>query len=309
MGNTRKADVIEELRQRFGDLRKLPQSESLFALGDDAARVYMRYSKVHPRGRTFFGLRDVDLRQLEGHNSFLCFSFDDGSPPIFIPYVDFEEVFREAETASDGQYKVQINKQRQALELYVARQGRFNIEAYVGFDGLARSVDAKRLREVRKLSHSQVQTLLAGIGHLKGYEVSVPAYDAGRFDWSLTTQFRLRDSLPAGFEHVSEILSEIDVIWVAAGRNEIEGLFEVEHTTSVYSGLLRFNDILLTEPKVSRFSIVSNEARRAVFARQLYRPTFRKSGLAELTSFLEYANVFDWHERLSKPRTPPAGTP
>jgi hypothetical protein len=309
MGNIHKVDVIEELRQRFGELRKLPGSESLFALGDDAARVYIRYSKVHPHGRTFFGLRDVDLRQLEGHNSFLCFLLDDGSPPIFIPYADFEEIFREAETASDGQYKAQLHRQKQVLELYIARQGRFNVEGYVGFDAIVKSVDAKRLREARDLSHSQVQTLLAGIGHLKGYDVCVPAYDAGKFDWSLTTQFRLRDSVPAGFEHVSQILSEIDVIWVSAGRNEIEGLFEVEHTTSVYSGLLRFNDVLLTEPKVSRFSIVSNETRRAVFARQLYRPTFRKSGLAELTSFLEYANVFDWHERLSKPHGPAAAAP
>jgi hypothetical protein len=309
MGNTHKADIVEKLRQRFGELRKLAGSESLFALGDDAARVYIRYSKVHPRGRTFFGLRDIDLRQLEGHNSFLCFLLDDGSPPIFIPYADFEEVFREAETASDGQYKVQLHRQRQALELYVARQGRFNVEGYVGFDAIARSVDAKRLREARSLSHSQVQTLLAGIGHLKGYEVCVPSYDAGKFDWSLTSHFPLRDTVPQGFEDVSHILSEIDVIWVEPGRNDIEGLFEVEHTTSVYSGLLRFNDILLTDPKVSRFSIVSNETRRAVFARQLYRPTFRKSGLAELTSFLEYANVLDWHERLSKPHTPATATP
>lgn len=309
MGNTHKADIVEKLRQRFGELRKLAGSESLFALGDDAARVYIRYSKVHPRGRTFFGLRDVDLRQLEGHNSFLCFLLDDGSPPIFIPYADFEEVFREAETASDGQYKVQLHRQRRALELYVARQGRFNVEGYVGFDAIGRSVDAKRLREARNLSHSQVQTLLAGIGHLKGYEVCVPAHDSGNFDWSLTSHFPLRDSVPGGFEDAFHVLSEIDVIWVAPGRNDIEGLFEVEHTTSVYSGLLRFNDILLTDPKVSRFSIVSNETRRAVFARQLYRPTFRKSGLAELTSFLEYANVFDWHERLSKGGSLGTGTP
>lgn len=204
---------------------------------------------------------------------------------------------------------MQLHRQRQALELYVARQGRFNIEGYVGFDAIATSVDAKRLREARNLSHSQVQTLLAGIGNLKGYEVCVPSNDAGKFDWSLTTHFPLRHTVPGGFEEVSHILSEIDVIWVAAGRNDIEGLFEVEHTTSVYSGLLRFNDILLTDPKVSRFSIVSNETRRAVFARQLYRPTFRKSGLAELTSFLEYANVFDWYERLSKAHAPGTATP
>ena len=58
--------------------------------------------------------------------------------------------------------------------------------------------------------------------------------------------------------------------------------------------------MLLTEPKVSRFSIVSNDTRRAVFSRQVFRPTFTKSGLAERVSFLEYANVLDWYERLAK---------
>lgn len=279
MSNNQKADVLDALGKRFGELHKLKGSESLFVLGEDAARVYVRYSKVHPGGRTFFGLREVDLRQLEGHNSFLCFLIDDGSPPVFVPYADFEEIFRAAEAAKDGQYKVQILKHRQALELYVARQGRFNVEGYVGFDAIARSIDAGRLRESHNFTHPQVQTLLAGIGHMKGYEVHVPSNDLGKLDWSLTAEFDLHSATPAGFEDVTEILSEIDVVWVATGRNSIEGLFEVEHTTSVYSGLLRFNDILLTDPKVSRFSIVSNDTRRAVFARQLFRPTFRRSGL------------------------------
>jgi len=116
----------------------------------------------------------------------------------------------------------------------------------------------------------------------------------------MTKRFTLRGSIPSGFKEVGSILSEIDVIWIAGGRNKIEGLFEVEHTTSIYSGLLRFNDVLLTDPKVTRFSIVSNDSRRSIFSRQLFRPTFRRSGLAELTSFLEYANVFDWHARLIK---------
>jgi hypothetical protein len=103
--------------------------------------------------------------------------------------------------------------------------------------------------------------------------------------------------MPAGFERVRAILTEIDVMWVASGGNTIEGLYEIEHSTPVYSGLLRFNDILLTDPKVSRFSVVSNETRRELFSRQLFRPTFKKSGLAELCSFLEYANVFEWHQR------------
>ena len=298
MANPTKSKVLDDLQQRFGEVRKLKGSESLFVIGEEAARIYFRYSKVPEGGRTFFGLREVDLRQLEGHNSFLCFLLDDGSPPVFVPYADFEEVFANAEPARDGQYKVQLTNQASALELYVARQGRFNVEAYVGFETLERSLEAQRLREATDLSHSQVQTLLAGIGHAKGYDVFVPESDVGKLDWSLTEDFSIRRKLPEGYDQVRTVLSEIDVVWVESGRNKIAALYEVEHLTPVYSGLLRFNDILLTDPSVSRFSIVSNNVRRELFARQLFRPTFKKSGLAELCSFLEYANVFAWHRRL-----------
>jgi|SRR5580704_4081303 hypothetical protein len=300
MSSPSKLNVLNDLRQKFGEIHKLKSSESLFVIGDEAARIYFRYSKVHARGRTFFGLRDIDLRQLEGHNSYLCFLLDDGSPPLFVPFSDFEDVFANSSPANDGQYKVQLFTKTNALELYIARQGRFNVEGYVGFETLERSMEARRLREAQNLSHCEVQTFLAGIGNAKGYEVYVPEYDVGSLDWSLTTSFTLRRQLPTGFEQVRGILSEIDVIWVASGRNKVEGLFEVEHSTAVYSGLLRFNDVLLTDPKVSRFSIVSNDVRRGLFSRQLFRPTFKKSGLAELCSFLEYANVFAWHQRMVK---------
>jgi len=80
----------------------------MFVVGNDEARVYLRYSKIHSGSHAFFGLRQADLRELEGRNSFLCFFTNDGSPPIFVPYADFEEVFRSAEVAGDGQYKVQL---------------------------------------------------------------------------------------------------------------------------------------------------------------------------------------------------------
>ncbi len=192
---------------------------------------------------------------------------------------------------------MQLNR-KDSLELYVARQGGFNVEGYVGFGGIDRSLTAARLRPALELSHSQVQTMLANVGKLKGYDVFVPAGDVGRLDWSLAAKFQTMSSIPTGFESVRSALAEVDVTWVETGRNAIAAMFEVEHTTTVYSGLLRFNDILLTIPGVSRFTIVSSDARRALFARQLFRPTFKKSGLSELCSFLEYRNVFDWHNRL-----------
>lgn len=300
MPNLRKLGLLDDLRKRFGDVRKLKGSESLFVVGNEAARIYVRYSKVHEGGRTFFGLRQIDLRQLEGHHSYLCFLLDDEAPALFIPYADFEEVFANAEPARDGQYKVQLLTKTNTLELYIARQGRFNVEGYVGLESIERGMEAHRLRDVQTLSHSEVQTLVAGIGHVKGYDVYVPEYDVGRLDWSLTGSFSLRRQVPEGFDQIRGILSEIDVVWIASGRNDIEGLYEVEHSTPLYSGLLRFNDVLLTNPRVNRFSIVSNDTRRESFSRQVSRPTFKKSGLAELCSFLEYANVLAWHGRLSK---------
>lgn len=300
MPNLLKAEVLETVRRRFGAVTKVPGSESLFAVGDGAARIYFRYSKVHPDGRTFFGLRREDLRQLEGHNGYICFLTDGGVAPVFVPFADFEEIFRGAEPAKDGQYKAQLYSRGGTLELYVARQGRFNVEGYVGIETLDHGMNSGRLRRVLNLSHSQVQTLLAAIGRIKGYDVWVPESDVGRLDWRLTRSFALQKRLPEGFQRVSRILSEIDVVWIAAGQSAITGLYEVEHSTPVYSGLLRFNDVLLTDPNVSRFSIVSNDTRRELFSRQLFRPTFRKSGLADICSFIEYGSVYEWHQRLTK---------
>lgn len=298
MVNPSKQSLLESVQARFGPIRKLSNSQSLFAVGDDDALIYVRYSKVHPGGRTFFGLRNVDLVRLEGKNSFICFLLDDGSPPVFLPYADFEEVFRGAEAASDGQHKVQLFGDSDCRELYVAKHGRFNVEGYVGFQSIEDSIKSIRGRPFpHEFTHGQVQTLLASIGHAKGYDVFVPPRDVIQLDWNLAEHFDLEDNVPNGFADAEHILREIDVIWMTPGRNHVQGLFEVEHTTTIYSGLLRFNDALLASQNISRFVVVSNDSRRSLFARQIFRPTFRRSGLSELASFLDYANVFNWHAR------------
>jgi hypothetical protein len=118
MPNPRKSSLMDRLTDRFGRVRELAGSRSLFVVGDDAARIYIRYSKMHGGHRAFFGLRDVDLRQLEGRNSYICLLVDDASEPIFLPYSDYEEVFRGAQPAADGQYKVQLLNARDERELY-----------------------------------------------------------------------------------------------------------------------------------------------------------------------------------------------
>src|SRR5208283_459985 len=239
-------ELLHTLRVRFGKVEGLPGSKSLFTIGDEAARIYVRSSRIHAGGRTFFGLRDVDLRQLEGRNSFICFLTDGSLPPVFLSYADYEEIFRGAEPAVDGQYKVQLLNVGDEPELYVARQGRFNVEGSIGLDVLERGITSSALSRAIELTHSQVQTLLAGIGNLKGYDVWVPDSNVRELDWPLTQKFNLRRTIPHGYDAVAHVLSEIDVVWVSRGRDSISNLFEVEHSTPIYSGLLRFNDLLLT---------------------------------------------------------------
>ncbi len=117
-------------------------------------------------------------------------------------------------------------------------------------------------------------------------------------DWDLAKRFDLAARLLTTRD-LETVASEIDVIWIKRASGEIAGLFEIEHSTPIYSGLLRLNDVRVLMPTLqARFTIVANDSRRALFTSQVNRPTFRATQLNELCSFLDYANVFEWHRRL-----------
>lgn len=294
-----KSAFLQELRQRFGILKKLEHSESLFDIDEGKVRLYVRYSKRHARNSTFYGLRKVDLNSLEGRFGILCFLWDGQPEPLFVPFSEFEDVFAALRPSSDGQYKVQVYERGKGTELYIANAGRFNVESYLGWSSLESLVKAPVVI-VPDLSHTQVQTLLGGIGAAKGFGIWIPMVDRGKLDWNLTRSFECAGSLPQSLAPIMGIVEEVDVVWIERGRNRAAALFEVEHTTPIYSGLLRLNDVhLLLPDDARRLGIVSNNDRRSVFVRQLARPTFKASGLAEVCTFLEYGNVFGWHMKLS----------
>jgi len=298
MANDVKEQFLTELSQRFGSLEKLSGSRSLFEVGTARVRVYIRYSKVHDRGQTFYGLRADDLKELEGHPSIVAFLWDTQTNPLIVPYADYEALFQSLRPARDGQFKVQVYPQEQGTELYIATAGRFNVEAHLGWTALEQIAEAAGHERIPDLSHSQVQTLIGAIGVAKGFDIWVPSVDRAKLDWLIAKQFTCCDQLPLGFDIVRHILEEIDVVWLQKGTTQLRALFEVEHSTPIYSGLLRFNDIHLVAPNLQpRFSIVANNVRRDVFVRQLNRPTFKASGLTEMCNFLEYANVFGWYKR------------
>lgn len=301
MTNQYKLNILNGLEKRYGCVHKLARSQSLFDVGDGALRVYFRYSSVHNNSKTFYGLRKEDLRQLEGHPSVICFLWNNQEEPLCLPYADYEEVFHSVQPAIDGQYKVQIYFTKQGTELYLARAGRFNIDAHFGWEVIEQLVDSSKVRQIPILSHSQIQTLLYAIGCHKYFNVWIPRKDRNDLDLSFAHPIAFCDELPKKFESVKNILQEIDVIWLERGSGRLRALYEVEHSTPIYSGLLRFNDIHLVTPTLQpTFAIVSNEEKRAKFIRELRRPTFKASGLSEFCSFIKYENVFSWYQKIQK---------
>lgn len=299
MPNIYKANFLGEIKKRYNSIKKLNNSLSLFEIEGSNVRIYIRYSKVHNDYRMFFGLRKEDLKLLEGYPSLICFLWDNQSEPLLINFSDYEEIFNSISPASDGQYKLQIYLEANGIELYFPKTGKFNVESNVGWQPLDTLLESSSLIKIPELSHSQIQTLLGAIGSKKGFDIWIPPSDRNKLDWKIADPFKCINSLPDHFNEIKNILQEVDVLWFNRGANMMNSLFEVEHSTPIYSGLLRFNDIHLINPNLKpKFSIVSNDARRSLFIRQLNRPTFQVSGLNEFCNFLEYVNVYGWFNRI-----------
>lgn len=131
-------------------------------------------------------------------------------------------------------------------------------------------------------SHTEVQGWLRDIGLACGFSVWVASNDRNR----LYGDGRLADGclqfLPRSLEEAeaADSIRLIDVLWLDRATSEVVAAFEVEHTTSIYSGIVRMLDLALglaRHPAQSLF-LVAPDAREAEVRSQLARPAFSRVG-------------------------------
>lgn len=68
----------------------------------------------------------------------------------------------------------------------------------------------------------------------------------------------------------------IDVLWLK--NKAVKAAFEIECTTSIYSGLLRMADLLSLQPNIQiDFFLVAPEERRVKVEQEIRRPAFALS--------------------------------
>jgi hypothetical protein len=146
-------------------------------------------------------------------------------------------------------------------------------------------------------AHTEIQYLLVKLGADMGFDVHVASNDQSR-TWDgtrLGDMPRRRERLPQQFDPVTNRTIElIDLLWLDG--NVIVAAFEIESTTSIYSGLLRMSDLLARQPNISiPLFLVAPEERRDEVTRQVNRPTFQNMNppLVEVCRLITFEGLSD----------------
>ena len=141
--------------------------------------------------------------------------------------------------------------------------------------------------------HIKAQSNLIQLGKIVGCSIWIAANDRNRPYKGKSLGEGCLQSLPnLGLSvEATKRISYIDVIWVR--QNAPVCAFEVETSTSIYSGLLRMSDLLALVPALNmKLFIVAPKDRQDKVMSELVRPTFQKIGISEYCRFIDIEDLY-----------------
>jgi len=144
----------------------------------------------------------------------------------------------------------------------------------------------------------RIQALLARIGERMKMRIWIPKSDRNRVleVWQPKDKETLLEVLPLNYDDTTlKTIENIDVLWVK--RRSIVRAFEVEHTTSIYSGILRMADLMALQPNLDiKAHIIAPEDRKEKVLQEISRPVFtllEKGPLNESCTFISYDSIIE----------------
>ncbi len=152
-------------------------------------------------------------------------------------------------------------------------------------------------------THTEIQGWLRDLGSALGFSVWVASNDRNR----PYGRGRLGDGcltdLPGWVSgsNARESIRLIDVLWLSGTGERVEAAFEVEHSTSIYSGIVRMLDLALGLPErvASQFFLVAPDDREEEVRAQLHRPAFSQISHLNLR-YVPYAELRQNREAMAK---------
>ena len=161
----------------------------------------------------------------------------------------------------------------------------------------AKEPDLLSFEQKRSTDHNEMQWLLLKLGCDMGFDVWVARNDRSKdFNGKKYSDLpRIKNVLPLQFDDATNRTIElIDVLWLRG--NAILAAFEIESTTSIYSGLLRMSDLIAMQPNLNiPLYLVAPDDRRDKVMTEVNRPTFShlKPPLSEMCRFISFSGLKD----------------
>jgi hypothetical protein len=145
--------------------------------------------------------------------------------------------------------------------------------------------------------HTKIQWLLLKLGNDMGLDVWVARNDRNReYDSQKFINLpRFKKDIPLTFDEASNrTIKLIDVLWLKG--NEIKAAFEIESTTSIYSGILRLADLIAMQPNINiPLYIVAPEDRRDKVIDEVNRPVFSKlpRPMSQICKYISFSTLYE----------------
>jgi len=149
-------------------------------------------------------------------------------------------------------------------------------------------------KEETENMHTKMHYYLIKIGINKGYDIWIAQNDSNKSYNDFSFYENTLKELPSFTQPKTLTIAKfVDIIWFKKNTANPVRFFEIEHSTSVYSGLLRLNDIIIDFP-ITKATIIIPKSRINLFESQIARRTFDFSGLYEICEYMTYNDLEKW---------------
>ena len=172
------------------------------------------------------------------------------------------EVLEEIAEPSDGKWKLKVDKPR------------LKQTSFAGINGNLPSI--KFGLENEKNNHTQMIFALANLGKKMGYKIWIGKKEQGQKYYNLKlNQICDYEELPIleMKREARRIIEQIDIIWF--DKDQPTAGFEVENSTNVQTGIMRFVNLIKKEPLIaSKLYILTPDIRKNKVEKELKNPAF-----------------------------------
>ena len=152
-------------------------------------------------------------------------------------------------------------------------------------------------------THTDIQGWLRDLGLSLGYAVWIASNDQARAFRDGKLGDGCLEQLPAAIcsQPGADAIRLIDVLWLSRSENTVTAAFEVEHTTSIYSGIVRMLDLAMgtSADSLHGLFLVAPDDRQHEVRAQMQRPAF--SNIQHLgIRYLPYSELEKHRETIAR---------